>query len=82
MRLSKDAIDRAVPPPPGRRERFIRDDVVRGLGVRITATSAKSFIFEARIKGRPRRITIGRWPDLTVALARQRALEMRTAIAR
>jgi len=56
--------------------------VVRGLGVRVTASGAKSFIFEARIKGRPRRVTIGRWPDLTVALARQRAMEIRTAIAR
>jgi hypothetical protein len=82
MRLTKDAIERARPPEAGCKERFIRDDVVRGLGVRITASEAKSFIFEARIKGRPRRLTIGRWPDLTVVLARQRALEMRAAIAR
>jgi len=82
VRLTKDAIEREQPPEPGKKERFIRDDVVRGLGLRITASGAKSFIFEARIKGRPRRLTIGPWPDLTVALARQRAMEIRTAIAR
>lgn len=82
MRLTKDAIDRARLPEPGKKERFIRDDLVRGLGVRITAGGAKTFIFEARIKGRPRRLTIGRWPDLTVAMARQKAMETRTAIAR
>jgi integrase len=82
MRLTKDAIERAAPPEAGRKERFIRDDVVRGLGLRITTSGAKSFIFEARIKGRPRRLTLGCWPDLTVILARQRAVEMRAAIAR
>jgi integrase len=82
MRLTKDAIERAKLPEPGRKERFIRDDVVRGLGVRITTSGAKSFIFEARIKGRPRRLTLGAWPDLNVTLARERALEIRTAIAK
>jgi integrase len=81
MRLTKDTIERAGLPEAGRKERFIRDDVVRGLGVRIVATGAKSFIFEARIKGRPRRLTIGPWPEWTVALARHRAMEMRTSIA-
>jgi integrase len=55
---------------------------VRGLGVRVTASGVKSFIFEARIKGRPRRLTLGKWPDLNVALARERALEIRTGIAK
>src|SRR5215472_12459073 len=82
MRLTKDSIERAKLPEPGRKERFIRDDLVRGLGVRITASGAKSFIFEARVKGRPRRLTLGAWPDLNVALAREKALGIRTAIAK
>ena len=57
MRLTKDAIERAKPPEAGRKERFIRDDEVRGLGVRVARAAQKSFIFEARIKGRPRRLT-------------------------
>jgi integrase len=82
MRLTKDAIERAKLPEPGSKERFIRDDLVRGLGVRITTIGSKSFIFEARIKGRPRRFTLGQWPDLNVAMARERALEIRTRIAK
>lgn len=82
MRLTKDAIERAQRPASGRKERFIRDDIVRGLGVRVTQSGAKSFIFEARIKGRPRRLTLGGWPDLNVTLARGRALEIRTRIAK
>jgi integrase len=81
LRLTKDVIERAKLPEAGKKERFIRDDLVRGLGVRITALGEKRFIFEGRIKGRPRRITIGPWPDLNLPMARQRALEIRTAIA-
>jgi integrase len=82
MRLTKGSIGRAAPPTGGRKERFMHDDAVSGLGVRVTAGGAKSWIFEGRVRGRSRRITLGRWPDLTVALARRRALEMRAAIAR
>jgi integrase len=82
MGLTKHSIEHAKLPEPGRKERFIRDDVVRGLGLRVTASGAKSFVFEARIKGRPRRLTLAPWPDLTVVLARQRAIEIRAAMAR
>ena len=82
MRLTKDSIDKAKLPEPGRKERFMRDDLMRGLGVRITASGAKSFIFEARVKGRPRRLTLGAWPDLNVGMAREKALEIRTGIAK
>ena len=60
----------------------MRDAEVRGLGLRITAGGAKSFVFYARIRGYPRRLTIGRWPDLTVILARKNALDIRARIAR
>jgi len=82
MRLTKEIIERAQPPELGHKERFLRDDEVRGLGLRITDHGAKSWIFEARIKGRSRRITLARWPDLPLNEARQRALAFRTAIAR
>jgi hypothetical protein len=81
MRLTKEVITRAQPPEPGKKERFIRDNEVRGLGVRITAQGTKNFIFEARMNGRPRRLTIGSWPDINVVVARQRALEIRAKIA-
>jgi integrase len=82
MRLTKESIQRAKLPEPGKKERFLRDDLVRGLGVRITALGSKSFVFESRIKGRPRRMTIGFWPDMNVQLARERAMELRTGMAK
>lgn len=81
MRLTKESIEKAKRPEPGHKERFIRDDMVQGLGVRVTASGAKRFIFEGRIKGRPRRVTIGKWPELTVPMARDKAMEIKTAIA-
>lgn len=81
MRLTKDVIERAKLPESGRKESFLRDDLVRGLGVRVTAGGTRSFIFEGRVKGRPRRFTIGPCPDLNIPQARQRAMEIRTAIA-
>jgi len=82
MLLTKNVIAQAQLPEPSRKMRYIRDDLVRGLGVGITAHGVKSFVFEARIKRLPRRFTIGRWPDCTLALARQKALKIRAAIAR
>ena len=82
MLLTKNVIAQAQLPEPSRKMRYIRDDLVRGLGVGITAHGVKSFVFEARIKRKPRRFTIDRWPDFTLALARQKALEIRAAMAR
>ena len=78
--LTKTVVEAAAASKAG--QTFIRDDEIRGFALRVIATGAKSFVFEGRIKGRMRRLTIGRYPDLTVAIARQRALEIRTAIGR
>jgi hypothetical protein len=65
---------------PDRGQAFIRDDSIEGFALRLTAKGAKSFVWEGRIKGRPRRITIGQFPDLSVAAARTRAHKIRAAI--
>jgi integrase len=56
--------------------------VVQGFGLRVTWGGTKSFFWEGRINGRPRRITIGAFPDLSVLLARQKAIEIKASIAR
>src|SRR5579872_2498422 len=68
--------------PPATDQIFIRDDAIKGLALRVTANGVKSFIFEGRINKRPRRLTLGQWPAMSVVLARKRALEIRTEIAR
>jgi integrase len=78
--LTKAIVEAAIAPKGG--QTFLRDDAIRGFALRLIATGAKSFVFEGRIKGRMRRFTIGRYPDLTVAMARQKALEIRAAVGR
>jgi hypothetical protein len=51
------------------------------LALRITQSGAKSFIWEGRIRGRARRITIGAYPAVSVLLARKHAVKIRAAIA-
>jgi integrase len=78
--LTKAVVEAAKQPAAG--QAFVRDDAIKGFALRMIATGAKSFTWEGRTNGRMRRITIGRYPDLPVAVARQKALEIRAAIGR
>lgn len=71
VRITKTTLDRCAPPSAG--QRFIRDRELKGFAVRITAQGARAFIVEKRINGRVRRITLGRYGELTVEQARRRA---------
>jgi integrase len=77
--LTKAVVERAKVPASG--QRFIRDDSIKGFALRVIATGARSFVWEGRIKGRMRRVTLGKFPDLRVALAREKAMAMRGRIA-
>jgi integrase len=73
-------IRKLVPRP---RERFeVWDARLPGFGVRIAPTGTKSFILVYRHKGRPRRMTLGRYPVLSLADARKRAIEALAGLAR
>ena len=67
---------------PASGQAFHRDDALRGLALRVTAAGARTFVWEGWIKGRSRRVTLGRFPDMPVVLARKRALEVSAAFAR
>jgi hypothetical protein len=73
------AVVEAKAPTSG--QRFVRDDAIKGFALRVIASGAKSFIWEGRVNGRVRRITIGQFPDMPVAVARDRAMGIRAAIA-
>jgi integrase len=66
--------------PPGRGNRIVYDEQIRGFGVRITAAGAVAFILNYRLHGRERRFTIGRSPELTAEMARREALALREAL--
>lgn len=62
---------------------IIYDSDVKGFGVRITASGAKSFVLNYRTRaGRERRYTIGQFPDWKVGAARQEAAELKKRIDR
>ncbi len=44
----------------------------RGLGLRVSPTGRKTWIFLYRFHGRPRRMTLGHYPDLSVAEAHKK----------
>ena len=72
--ISKTIIDKA--PTPEKGQLFIRDANIKGFGVRITTKGTKSFIFEKRVNGQVRRITIGKYGALTVDQAKKRAIQL------
>jgi hypothetical protein len=51
-------------------------DPVPGFGLRITPTGTKIFVAQARIGGRPRRVTVGFHPAMSVSKAREEALHV------
>src|SRR5215471_187105 len=75
--------DRAIKslPLPASGNEITFDTLVKGLGVRVTAAGARSFILTYRRKdGLQRRTTIGAFPDWTVAAAREEAKRLKRDI--
>lgn len=60
-KLTEADAKRADPPATG--YRVLWDSEVRGFGLRVSAGGAKAFVLNYRIRGRERRLTIGRYPD-------------------
>jgi len=61
-----------LPIPKDRKEYF--DDKVKGLSLRVTKTGIKTFSVMKRINGKMTRITVGRYPVLTIKQARVKAI--------
>ena len=59
---------------------FVRDSELPGFALRVTKAS-KSFVFERRIQGRMRRVTLGRFGMLTADQAREEASRMAAEIS-
>jgi len=57
------------------------DDTLKGFGVRVTSGGTKAFYVEKLVGNKLRRITIGRYPELTVEQARKEAQKMLGKIA-
>ena len=71
-KINKTAVDGAKAPATG--QAFIWDTEIKGYGLRVTAGGGKSFIVQKRIGGKDRRVTLGRYPEITAEQARKLAL--------
>jgi hypothetical protein len=76
--LTKRALDAAK---PAEEEYQIWDTKIRGFGVRVYPSGAKSFIIQYRNRaGRTRKMVLGRYGPLTVHKAREKAVKQFAAI--
>ncbi|KTC81717.1 tyrosine-type recombinase/integrase [Legionella brunensis] len=85
MRIKKSTVDN-LPLPLATQEgktaqKRYYDDNLKGFGVRITSGGTKAFFVEKLINKKLCRITLGRYPELTAEMARNKALEMLGQIA-
>ena len=78
-KITKSFVDKLALPENG--QVFYRDSELKGFVVRVTASGSSAFILEKRINRKLKRITLGRYPELTVEMARKEALKYLGEIA-
>ncbi|WP_437224649.1 tyrosine-type recombinase/integrase [Planctomicrobium sp. SH661] len=57
-------------PTPASRAAFVHDSQLQGFCISVSPAGRKTFYFYGRVNGRPRRIRIGTFPELTASQAR------------
>ena len=72
FKFTKTAIKALIPPPAGRRL-YYRDTELKGLILQHTGTGTLTFYLYRWVQGKPERMPLGRWPDMTVEEARTQA---------
>jgi len=68
LRLSNASVEKLA--TTSSKPLLVHDEECRGFCVVVSKTGAKSFYFYGRIQGRPKRIHIGKYPDINVNHAR------------
>ena len=67
--------------PTSNKRNYYYDTKIRGLALRITSSNIKTFVVYRWVNGKPERVTLGRFPDLTIEQARKKATEVNAVIA-
>ena len=67
--------------PKGNARIELWDDKMPGFGVRVSPRGTKSFVLMYYVAGRKRRLTLGRFPTMSLAKARKQAHEVLATIA-
>ena len=79
--LNASTLKALVPPPTGSVDHF--DDLTPGLSLRVTSNDVRSWTVFFRDKnGRQKRLTLGRFPAVTLADARELAREAQRSVAK
>lgn len=79
LNFTKKAIE-SLSASPKKQRLYYRDTKIRSLVLMVTDTGVKSFQVYRKMNGKPVRITLGRFPDLSVENARNKAMEANTQL--
>lgn len=80
LNFTKVALE-GLPTPPKGKQSYYYDTKMRALAVRVTSNGIRSFVVYRRINGTPERVTLGRFPDLSIEQAWRKAEAINAAIA-
>lgn len=72
INFTKKEIEALPLPTPGQRATY-HDTKTPGLQIRVTSAGVKSFAVVRKLAGKPVRVTLGRYPDMTIEQARKLA---------
>lgn len=81
FRLTKSLVDK-LESIPGKGQSFFRDHTLKGFALRITSRGVKSFIVETRINDKVKRVTLGKYGNITTEEARKHAKSILGRIAK
>jgi len=85
MHITKSFVDQVALPLAKENgktnQAFYRDSATPGFGLRVTSGGAKSFIVEKRIQGKVKRVTLGKYDNLSVEQARNAAIRFLGEVA-
>ncbi|MBA3342658.1 MAG: site-specific integrase [Gemmatimonadaceae bacterium] len=81
LNFSKRLVEKLPPAPTGKRL-YYYDSKVRGLELAVTPSGVKSWRVYRKMHGKPDRIVLGRFPDLSVEQARGKAHEINASLAK
>ena len=68
--------------PTADKQSYYYDTKTNGLALRVSPAGIKTFVLYRKVDSKPERITLGRFPDMTIEQARGQASEANSAIAK
>jgi integrase len=81
LNFTKRTIDALPNPEKGRRVTY-HDKKTPSLALRVSSNGSKSFIVRRKVNGRAERVTLGKYPLMTIEQARKQAAETNAVIAK